>query len=148
MSCIEALKGPEPDRPDSPVLFVSAAALIDKEGRVLISQRPEGSSLAGLWEFPGGKIEKGETPEYALMRELKEELGIKTRPCCFSPAGFVSYAYSDFHLLMPLFICRVWEGMPEGLEGQKVKWVLPNDLFGYDMPPADEPLIDQLIRFI
>lgn len=148
MNCKDSLKGPEPDKPDIPVLFVSAAALIDKDNRVLITKRPEGTSMAGLWEFPGGKLEEGETPEYALMRELTEELGIKTRPSCYSPAGFVSHEYEDFHLFMPLFICRVWEGDPVGLEGQDLKWVSPKDLFDYDMPPADKPLIDQLLRFV
>ncbi len=148
MECIKALKGPEPDKPDLPVLFVSAAALIDKAGCVLVAQRPESKSMAGLWEFPGGKVEAGETPEYALMRELAEELDIKTRPCCFSPAGFASHGYEDFHLFMPLYICRCWAGTPKGLDGQKLKWVWPKDLYDYDMLPADIPLIDQLKRFL
>jgi len=124
--------------------LVSAAALIDNENRVLIAQRPEGKSMAGLWEFPGGKIEKGETPEYSLMRELEEELGIETQECCFSPIGFASHSYETFHLLMPLFLCREWKGEPKALEHQEIRWVSLQYLYGYAMPEADIPLISQL----
>ncbi len=120
---------------------VAAVALIDPDGRVLLTQRPEGKSMAGLWEFPGGKIEPGETPEAALIRELQEELGIDTWASCLAPLTFASHSYESFHLLMPLFACRKWEGIPRGLEGQALKWVRPLDLRSYPMPPADLPLI-------
>ncbi|MBO28148.1 MAG: 8-oxo-dGTP diphosphatase MutT [Rhodobacteraceae bacterium] len=120
---------------------VAAVALIDPDGRVLLTQRPEGKSMAGLWEFPGGKIEPGETPEAALIRELQEELGIDTWASCLAPLTFASHSYESFHLLMPLFACRKWEGIPRGLEGQALKWVRPLDLKSYPMPPADLPLI-------
>ena len=123
------------------VVLVSAVALIDIDGRVLIAQRPEGKSMAGLWEFPGGKVEPGETPEHALMRELEEELGIETWESCLAPLTFASHTYDDFHLLMPLFACRKWKGTPHGKEGQNLKWVRVNELKNYPMPPADEPLI-------
>lgn len=123
------------------VLLVTAVALIDADGRVLLAQRPEGKSLAGLWEFPGGKIEAGETPEAALIRELKEELGIDTWRSCLAPLTFASHSYDDFHLLMPLFACRRWEGIPTPMEGQKLAWVKPMSLRDYPMPPADLPLI-------
>lgn len=123
------------------LLLVSAVALIDRDGRVLLAQRPEGKSLAGLWEFPGGKVEAGETPEVALIRELKEELGIDTKASCLAPLTFASHSYDDFHLLMPLFACRRWEGIAEAREGQKLAWVMPNRLRDYPMPPADLPLI-------
>ncbi len=123
------------------ILHVSAAALIDVDGRVLLTQRPEGKSMAGLWEFPGGKIEAGETPEQALIRELQEELGINTWSSCLAPLTFASHSYEDFHLLMPLFACRKWEGIPQGKEGQNLKWVRPNQLRDYPMPPADEPIV-------
>lgn len=123
------------------VLHVSAAALIDVDGRVLLTQRPEGKSMAGLWEFPGGKIEDGETPEQALIRELQEELGINTWSSCLAPLTFASHSYEDFHLLMPLFACRKWEGIPQGKEGQNLKWVRANQLRDYPMPPADEPIV-------
>jgi 8-oxo-dGTP diphosphatase len=122
-------------------VLVSAVALIDIDGRVLIAQRPEGKSMAGLWEFPGGKVEAGETPELALMRELEEELGIETWESCLAPLTFASHTYDDFHLLMPLFACRKWKGTPHGKEGQNLKWVRVNELKNYPMPPADEPLI-------
>ena len=145
MNCREALERPKPEVPAGlPVVLVVAAALIDASGRVLIAQRPEGKSMAGLWEFPGGKTEAGETPEYSLMRELEEELGIETRPCCFSPIGFTSHSYEAFHLLMPLFVCRVWKGAPQALEHQDLRWVAPQDLYDYPMPAADIPLISQL----
>ena len=122
-------------------LLVAAVALIDADGRVLLAQRPEGKSLAGLWEFPGGKVEPGETPEAALIRELHEELGIDTHASCLAPLTFASHSYDDFHLLMPLFICRRWKGIPQPREGQKLAWVRAKDLRNYEMPPADVPLI-------
>ncbi len=123
------------------IVHVSAAALIDVDGRILLTQRPEGKSMAGLWEFPGGKIEAGETPEQALIRELEEELGINTWASCLAPLTFASHGYDDFHLVMPLFACRKWEGIPYGKEGQSLKWVRPNQLKDYPMPPADEPIV-------
>ena len=125
-------------------MLVAAAALIDADGRVLMAQRPEGKPMAGLWEFPGGKVHEGETPEYALMRELEEETGIVTRPCCFSPVAFASHGYDDFHLLMPLFACRVWKGTPQAREGQAFKWLKPVEMFALPMPEADLPLVAQL----
>ncbi|WP_108893075.1 (deoxy)nucleoside triphosphate pyrophosphohydrolase [Palleronia abyssalis] len=123
------------------LLLVSAVALIDRDGRVLLAQRPEGKSMAGLWEFPGGKIEPGERPEEALIRELHEELGIDTWASCLAPLTFASHAYDDFHLLMPLFACRKWDGQPRAKEGQVLKWVRPDEMRSYPMPPADLPLI-------
>ncbi len=123
------------------ILLVSAVALIDPDGRVLLAQRPEGKSLAGLWEFPGGKVEPGETPEAALIRELKEELDIDTWSSCLAPLTFASHSYDDFHLLMPLFACRKWQGTVRSLEGQQLAWITPNRLRDYPMPPADLPLI-------
>lgn len=123
------------------LVLVSAVALIDADGRVLLAQRPEGKVMAGLWEFPGGKVEQGETPEAALIRELHEELGIGTWASCLAPLTFASHAYADFHLLMPLFACRKWEGTPQSREGQALKWVRPSDLRNYPMPAADIPLI-------
>jgi 8-oxo-dGTP diphosphatase len=122
-------------------ILVSAVALIDIDGRILLTRRPEGKSMAGLWEFPGGKVEPGETPEAALIRELHEELGIDTWASCLAPLTFASHAYDDFHLLMPLFACRKWQGIPQGREGQALKWVRAGDLRSYPMPPADIPLI-------
>ncbi len=122
-------------------VLVSAAALIDGEGRVLLAQRPTGKSMAGLWEFPGGKVEEGETPEAALIRELHEELGIETWQSCLAPLCFASHSYETFHLLMPLFACRKWDGIPQSREGQALKWVRAKDLRDYPMPPADIPLI-------
>jgi 8-oxo-dGTP diphosphatase len=144
IGCEEALDLPPPSCTQKSILLVAAAALVDADGRVLLAQRPEGKSLAGLWEFPGGKIDPGETPEFALMRELREELNVETRPCCFSPIGFASHSYEDFHLLMPLFICRVWRGPAVPQEGQNLKWVYPQDMFDMPMPEADIPLISQL----
>ena len=126
------------------VVLVVAVALVDADKRVLLSQRPEGKALAGLWEFPGGKLDPGERPEAALIRELREELGITVKEACLAPLTFASHAYPDFHLLMPLYICRRWEGVPQGLEGQKLAWVRVNDMRTYPMPPADEPLIPML----
>ncbi|MBX2834091.1 MAG: 8-oxo-dGTP diphosphatase MutT [Micavibrio sp.] len=127
-----------------PIVLVAAAALVNKKGEVFIAQRPEGKSMAGLWEFPGGKVEEGETPEFALMRELREELGIETRPCCFHPIAFASHAYESFHLLMPLFVCRVWHGEPHLAEHQNSAWVRPQDMMDYPMPAADIPLVTAL----
>ena len=127
-----------------PVLLVAAVALIDSDNRVLIAQRPAGKSMAELWEFPGGKVEAGETPEAALIRELKEELGIEVCLECLAPFNFASHAYEKFHLLMPLYICRTWDGEISPREGQKTKWVRALDLSSYPMPPADEPLIPWL----
>lgn len=135
MSCIDVTVPPLAS--NRPMLLVAAAALIDGEGRVLLAQRPEGKSMAGLWEFPGGKIHADETAEAALVRELKEELGIATSPGCLWPLTFASHAYPDFHLLMPLFGCRVWQGTPEAREGQKLAWVRKDELKDYPMPPAD-----------
>jgi len=123
------------------IVLVSAVALIDADGRVLLAQRPEGKSMAGLWEFPGGKVEPGETPEAALIRELKEELGIDTWHSCLAPLTFASHAYPEFHLLMPLFACRRWQGAATPREGQTLAWVRPAALRDYPMPPADLPLI-------
>lgn len=130
------------------MVFVVACALVDADSRVLIAQRPEGKALAGLWEFPGGKLEQGETPEDCLVRELYEELGIVTKPACLAPLTFASHAYDDFHLFMPLYICRRYEGIPRGLENQAIKWVKPRQLRDYPMPPADEPLIPALIDLL
>jgi len=130
------------------VVLVSAVALVDRDGRVLLAQRPEGKSMAGLWEFPGGKIETGESPEEALIRELQEELGIDTWASCLAPLTFASHIYEDFHLLMPLFACRKWSGTPVAKEGQTLKWVHPRDMRDYPMPPADIPLIAMLRDFL
>lgn len=137
--CWEA--GARAAAPARPLLLVAAAALVDADGRVLIAQRPPGKAMAGLWEFPGGKVVPGETPEQALVRELQEELGIDTRASCLAPIAFASHAYDDFHLLMPLFVCRVWQGAPQPHEGQALAWVRPVRLADYPMPPADVPLV-------
>ena len=131
-----------------PVVLVVAVALIDRDGRILIAQRPEGKSMAGLWEFPGGKVEPGESPDAALIRELQEELGVDTRQSCLAPLTFASHAYDDFHLLMPLYVCRVWKGIPRAKEGQKLYWVRPMQLTDYPMPPADVPLVAMLRDFL
>ncbi len=123
------------------IVLVSAVALIDRDGRVLLAQSPEGKYMAGLWEFPGGKVEPGESPEHALIRELQEELGINTWESCLAPLTFASHGYDDFHLLMPLFACRKWEGTPQPREGQTLAWARPTQLRDYPMPPADIPLI-------
>ncbi|WP_238372109.1 (deoxy)nucleoside triphosphate pyrophosphohydrolase [Heliomarina baculiformis] len=125
-------------------VLVSAVALVDPDGRVLIAQRPEGKAMAGLWEFPGGKVEPGETPEEALIREMQEELGIDTWASCLAPLTFASHKYDDFHLLMPLFVCRKWHGIPRSRENQALKWVRAQDLKSYPMPEADLPLIPVL----
>jgi 8-oxo-dGTP diphosphatase len=127
---------------------VAACALIDADGRVLIAQRPQGKSMAGLWEFPGGKVEPGEQPEQCLIRELKEELGIIVREECLAPLTFASHSYPDFHLLMPLYVCRRWEGIVTAQEQQALKWVRPGELKNYPMPPADEPLISHLTTLV
>ena len=130
------------------LVLVAACALIDADGRVLIAERPAGRSMAGLWEFPGGKVEAGETPEATLIRELKEELGIVVKEACLAPLTFASHAYDDFHLLMPLYVCRRWEGIVAAQEGQLLAWVRPNQLRDYKMPPADEPLIAHLTTLL
>lgn len=126
------------------LILVAAVALVDRDGRLLLAQRPEGKAMAGLWEFPGGKIEQGESPEAALIRELHEELGIDTWKSCLAPLTFASHRYADFHLLMPLFVCRRWEGVPHPRESQQLKWVRVQDLSQYPMPPADKPLLPML----
>ena len=126
------------------LVLVAACALIDVDGRVLLAQRPAGKPMAGLWEFPGGKVESGERPEDSLIRELEEELGIVVREACLAPLTFASHAYPEFHLLMPLFVCRRWDGTVTPREGQRLAWVRPNRLREYPMPPADEPLIAHL----
>ena len=131
-----------------PVVLVVAVALIDVDGRVLIAQRPEGKAMAGLWEFPGGKVAPGETPEAALIRELREELAIDTKQSCLAPFTFASHAYDDFHLLMPLYLCRRWWGTVDPQEGQAVKWVRPLRLADYPMPPADVPLVAMLRDYL
>ena len=130
------------------LLLVVACALIDRDGRVLIAQRPEGKGMAGLWEFPGGKVEAGERPEQSLIRELHEELGITVKEACLAPLTFASYGYEDFHLLMPLYVCRRWDGIVQATEHKALKWVRPQALRDYPMPPADEPLIPALIDLL
>ena len=130
------------------LLLVAACALIDADGRVLLAQRPEGRPMAGLWEFPGGKVEEGERPEDTLIRELHEELGITVREACLAPLTFASHAYEDFHLLMPLYMCRRWEGTVAAREAQQLAWVRPNRLREYPMPPADVPLVSHLTTLI
>jgi 8-oxo-dGTP diphosphatase len=130
------------------LVLVAACALVDADGRVLIAQRPAGKPMAGLWEFPGGKIEDGEAPEASLIRELQEELGIVVNEACLAPLTFASHAYPDFHLLMPLYVCRRWEGQVTAQEGQALAWVKPNRLREYEMPPADVPLISHLMALL
>lgn len=130
--------------PGLPTLLVVAVALVDRDGRVLLAERPEGKQMAGLWEFPGGKVQAGETPEAALIRELQEELGVDTEASCLAPFTFASHSYARFHLLMPLYVCRVWEGRPEGREGQRLAWATPSEMKSYPMPPADKPLVAML----
>ena len=127
-----------------PVLLVVAVALVDNDGRVLLAQRPEGKKLAGMWEFPGGKVEPNETPEAALLRELREELGLDISAACLAPFAFASHSYDDFHLLMPLYVCRRWVGQPQGREGQALKWARPLQMRDLPMPPADLPLVAML----
>lgn len=131
-------------RDERNLLLVAACALIDPDGRVLLAQRPDGKSMAGLWEFPGGKVEPGESPEEAVIRELREELGIDVTEACLAPLTFASHCYENFHLLMPLFVCRRWGGRVTPQEGQAIAWVRPMRLRDYDMPPADVPLVAQL----
>lgn len=130
------------------LVLVVACAMIDSDNRVLIAQRPQGRPMAGLWEFPGGKVEPGESPEATLIRELKEELGIDVKEACLAPLTFASHAYDDFHLMMPLYVCRRWEGTMVAKEGQNLKWVRPNKLRDYPMPAADIPLIPHLINLL
>jgi 8-oxo-dGTP diphosphatase len=125
-------------------VLVAAVALVDGDGRVLLAQRPAGKTLAGMWEFPGGKVEPGETPERALIRELKEELGIDVAASCLAPFTFASHSYDRFHLLMPLYVCRVWQGIATAQEGQVLSWVKPSAMASYEMPPADKPLVAML----
>jgi len=132
------------DRPSLPVVLVVAVALVDADGRVLLAERPAGKSMAGLWEFPGGKVRVDETPEAALIRELKEELDIDVTASCLAPFTFASHDYADFHLLMPLYVCRRWQGMVRPREGQRLAWVRPARLAEYPMPPADKPLVAML----
>jgi 8-oxo-dGTP diphosphatase len=130
------------------LVLVAACALIDADGRVLLAERPAGRTMAGLWEFPGGKVEAGERPEQTLIRELKEELGITVEEPCIAPLTFASHGYPDFHLLMPFYVCRRWEGIVTPQEGQKLAWVRPNRLRDYKMPPADVPLISHLATLL
>jgi 8-oxo-dGTP diphosphatase len=130
------------------ILLVVAVALVDRDNRILIAQRPEGKQLAGYWEFPGGKIDAGERPETSLIRELNEELGITVSEDCLAPLTFASHAYEDFHLLMPLYVCRKWQGMVQGRENQQLKWVRARDLREYKLPPADIPLIAPLVDLL
>lgn len=139
MSCFEA--GNTERLPPVKIVYVAAVVLVDRDGRVLLAQRPEGKALAGLWEFPGGKIEPDETPEAALVRELKEELAIDTAESCLAPLSFVSHRYESFHLFMPAFVCRMWKGTPVAQENQRLAWAYPKDFRNYAMPPADIPLI-------
>lgn len=148
-ACLDALDQPPPvPPPGTKVVTVVAVVLIDPDGRILVGKRPEGKHMAGLWEFPGGKLADGELPEFALMRELKEELGIETRPGCFFPISFASHSYDDFHLLMPLYGCRAWKNPPRALEHDEVRWIRPPQLFEMCMPPADAPLNDAVVRFL
>jgi 8-oxo-dGTP diphosphatase len=146
LSRTEWLKRKEP--PPLPIVLVAAVALVDADGRVLIAKRPPGKSMAGLWEFPGGKVQERETPESALIRELKEELSIDVKQACLAPITFASHRYETFHLLMPLYVCRRWDGMVTPQEGQETKWVMPGKLADYPMPPADSPLIAMLRDFL
>lgn len=131
-----------------PVILVAAVGLVDADGRVLLAQRPPGKKMAGLWEFPGGKVEPGETPEAALIREMHEELGVDIKEACLAPFTFASHAYDDFHLLMPLYLCRRWQGTPTPREGQVLKWVRPKEMKDYPMPPADIPLVAMLRDYL
>ena len=126
------------------IVLVAALALVDSDGRVLLARRPEGKPMTGLWEFPGGKVEAGETPERTVVREAREELGVDVERSCLAPLTFASHTYPDFHLLMPLYVCRIWSGVARGMEGQALKWVRPGEMDARTMPPADAPLIAQL----
>ncbi len=151
MSCESALELPAPHPPlIQKHILVVAAALIDSDGRVLCTQRPEGKWLAGQWEFPGGKVEQNELPEFALMRELREELGIETRPTCFMPISFISHIYEDkkTHVLMPLYACRAWDGTPQAKEGQGMKWARPQEMYQMDFVEADKPLFNVLSEYV
>ena len=130
------------------IVTVAACALVDADGRVLLAQRPEGKPMAGVWEFPGGKVEAGETPEQSLIRELEEELGIVVKEACLAPLTFASHTYPEFHLLMPLYVCRHWDGIVTAREGQRLSWVRPNRLREYPMPPADVPLVAHLTTLL
>ena len=134
--------------PAGPLLLVVAVALVDADGRILLGQRPAGKAMAGLWEFPGGKLDAGETPEAAVVRELKEELAVDIAESCLAPLTFASHAYPDFHLLMPLYVCRVWRGTPKPLQHQQLKWVQPREMTALPMPPADRPLVALLRDFL
>lgn len=142
------LQSPDRERQALPIILVAAAALIDVDGRVLLAQRPEGKRMAGFWEFPGGKIHPGEVPEAAVVRELKEELGVDITESCLAPLTFASHAYENFHLLMPLYVCRVWKGTPRPLEGQELKWVRPVAMAALPLLPADRPLVALLRDFL
>jgi len=144
--CLHAADDPPPA--DLPTVLVVAVALVDVDNRVLIARRPEGKSMAGLWEFPGGKVAEGELPEAALIRELHEELAIDVTTSCLAPLTFASHCYEDFHLLMPVYVCRVWQGTVTAREGQELKWVRPTRLADYPMPPADEPLVALIRDFL
>jgi len=146
MNCIDVTLPPL--SPHRPLVLVAAAVLIDDQGRVLLAQRPCGKSMAGLWEFPGGKIKNGELPEVALVRELREELGIETSEGCFLPLTFASHAYPDFHLLMPLFSCRIWQGTPVPREGQKLVWASKQEWRQFSMPPADDRVLPLLFELL
>lgn len=150
MSCLEALEKPRNLTPSGlPIVIVSAACIVgdrvNEAGRILLAKRPEGKPMAGLWEFPGGKVNTGESPEFALCRELDEELGIDARECCLYPIAFASHAYEDFHLLMPVYVCRMWNGVPQSREGQELGWFNPKELYDLEMPEADIPLISQIL---
>lgn len=146
MICIDVTVPPL--APNRPLLLVVAAALINGDGRVLLAERPADKNMGGLWEFPGGKVQPGETPEAALVRELREELGIETSTGCLTPLAFASHGYSDFHLLMPVFGCRVWQGTPQGKEGQKLTWASKQEFKNYPMPPADIALVQTLWQLL
>lgn len=153
LSIIKSCTGGEigndlPPLPYLDIIYVSAVLLIDADNRILLAKRPKGKPMAGLWEFPGGKIQAAETPEYALIRELNEELGIMTGVDCLQPVTFASHSYDDFHLLMPVFACRTWKGTPKPMEGQELKWVTKQELFDYPMPAADIPLIPLIHQMI
>lgn len=137
-----------PEKKNLPTVFVSCVAMVDVDGRILLAKRPEGKAMAGLWEFPGGKCEAGETPESALVRELKEELGVDITESCLAPLTFASHYYADFHLFMPLYVCRIWKGEPVAREGQELKWVYPHKMTALPMPEADIPLVSLLRDFL